>query len=120
MKQRGFTLITLLFLLALAAIVAWVGMKIVPPYMDFFTVENILNNIIKEDGVELSDEQIRNTFEKRLDTNYINFLTRRDLVISRERGKLTLTVPVNRKTHMAYGVYLSVELEAKAQGDLSL
>ena len=116
-RQNGFTLITLLFLLGLAVIVAMVAFKVVPTYMDYFAVRNSLENILKEDEL-LSNESIRASFAKRLDVNFIQDITPQDLEIDKEDGMLTLTVPISSKKHLVAGVSISVDLEATASTPL--
>ncbi len=111
--QRGITLIGLIFALFVVAIGAWIMMKIVPAYIDYFTVKNSLENIVR-DNAEDSNESLRKTFDARLNVNYIQDLSARDLVIEREGGVLTLSVPISRKEHLAGGISVCVELEARA------
>lgn len=117
-RQNGFTLITLLFLLALAIGVALVAFRVVPAYMDYFTVRNSLENILKTGGVDQSNESLRDSFEKRLDVNFVKNVTARDLEIDKDGGMLTLRVPINRKEHLVGGVSLSIDLEATASAPL--
>lgn len=112
-RERGLTLIGLLFLLALAAGVALVGFKVAPAYMDYFTVKNSLENILAE-GTDQDDASLRSTFDRRLDVNFVKDITAKDLHISRDDGMLTLSVPISRKEHLFGGVSVCVDLEAKA------
>lgn len=112
-RQNGFTLITLLFLLGLAVIVAMVGFKVVPTYMTYFSVRSSLENILKEETLQ-SNEAIRASFAKRLDVNFIQDITAKDLEIYKEDGQLTLTVPISSKKQLVGGVSVCVDLEATA------
>lgn len=118
MKQEcGFTLISLLFLLALAGVVALIGFKIVPAYIDYFTIKSTLQNILA-DSDDQSDIGLRTTLDKRLDVNYIEDITSRDLIINRDNGVLTLTVPVSRKKHLVGGISVCVDLDATASAPI--
>jgi hypothetical protein len=116
-KEGGFTLLGLLFMLTLAACAALVSFKIVPAYMDYYTVRNVLQNILDED-VEFSNQSIRKTFAARINVNFIRDLGPNDLYISRDNGMLTLSVPISRKEHLVGGISVSVDLEATAQKPL--
>lgn len=113
-RYKGFTLITLLFMLGLAVIVAMVAFKIVPAYMDYYTVKNSLKNVLEDDGVTQSDAALRDSFDRRLNVNFIREITARDLEIIKEDGVLTLLVPISRKEHLVGGVSICVDLEATA------
>jgi hypothetical protein len=112
-QERGFTLISLLFLLALAAGVALVGFKIVPAYIDYFTIKHTLQNILAED-TDQTDVSLRSSLDRRLDVNFIKDIDSHALHISRDDGVLTLTVPIARKEHLAGGISICVDLEATA------
>lgn len=115
--QKGFTLITLLFMLALAVFVAMVAFKTVPAYMDYFTVKNSLENLLKEEQTQ-SNEAIRSSFDKRMNVNFIQDISARDLEISKDEGMLTLSVAISRKEHLVGGISLCVDLEATASAPL--
>lgn len=112
-QERGLTLIGLLFLLALAASAAMVGFRIMPAYIDYFTVKHTLENILIA-GSDQTDSDLRKTLDARLNVNFIQDISARDLVIERDKGVLTLTVPINRKEHLVGGVSVCVDLEAMA------
>jgi hypothetical protein len=116
-QERGLTLISLLFLLALAAGAALVGFKIMPVYLDYFTIKHSLESVLAE-GTDQTDGELRATMDRRLDVNYIEDIRARDMQISRDNGQLTLTVPISRKNHLVGGVSLCVDLDATASAPL--
>jgi hypothetical protein len=116
-KEKGFTLLTLLFLLALGIVVAMISFKVVPTYIDYMTVTKTLENILLE-GTDKTDSDLRKTLDARLNVNFIRDLSSKDLEISKDDGMLTLVVPINRKEHLVGGVSLSIDLEAKASAPL--
>lgn len=116
--HKGFTLITLLFLLALAAFVALTAFKIVPTYIDYFAVQKSLENLLASD-VPRNPQALRESFSRRLNVNYIRDIDSRDLQIEKQDGMLVLTVPINRKHHLAGGISLCVDLEATASAPVN-
>ena len=116
-RERGFTLITLLFLLGLAIGASIIAFKIVPTYLTYFSVRSSLENILKEDDLK-TNEAIRSSFAKRLDVNFIEEIDSSDLVIDKDNGELTLSVPVSSKSHLIAGVSIAVDLEATASAPL--
>ena len=116
-RENGFTLITLLFLLGLAVFAAMVAFKIIPAYLDYFTVKHSLETLLQDDQLQ-SNESLRSSFDRRLNVNFIQDISARDLKIDKEDGKLILTVPINRKEHLAGGISISVDLEATASAPL--
>lgn len=116
--HKGFTLISLLFLLALAVFAAMVGFKIVPAYLDYFAVKKSLENLLSAPDVEQTNEALRSSFGKRLNVNFIQDISERDLQIDKDNGNIVLTVPISRKEHLVGGISVCVDLEAKASAPL--
>lgn len=49
-KQNGLTLISFIFVLSFALFVAFIGMKIGPIYMEYYSVVSAMNGVAKERG----------------------------------------------------------------------
>jgi hypothetical protein len=49
-KQNGLTLISFIFVLGFALFVAFIGMKIGPIYMEYYSVVSAMNGVAKERG----------------------------------------------------------------------
>ncbi|MDD3528797.1 MAG: DUF4845 domain-containing protein [Gallionellaceae bacterium] len=111
--QRGFTLATLLFLLFLAGLAAMIAFKTVPTYIDHYVVQKSLENILAE-GTNRTAYELRQTFEARLNVNSIYSIKASDLQISRDQGRLTLSVPISSKKPLVHGISISVDLVATA------
>jgi hypothetical protein len=108
------TLIGLILVLILVAGAVLVAFRIVPAYIDYFTIQHSLESILSDKGGDLSDGAIRTTLDARLNVNYIEGMSSKDLEISRDHGTLTLTMPITRKEHLVGGVSVCVDLEATA------
>lgn len=117
-KQKGVTLIGLVFFLALGTIVALIGMRVAPFYIDFFTMRSMLQNLATEKR-KATDREIRRDFDMRASTNYLTGYSSGDLVIDRDNGYLTLTVSMNDKKSLVGGVSLLMELDAKGSAILN-
>lgn len=115
--QKGITLIGALFFLALAAIVALIGFRVVPFYIDYFTMRGMLNNLASE-RAEATDMELRRDFDMRANTNYLTGYGAKDLDISRDEGMLTLSIAMSDKKPLVGGVSLLMELEAKGAARL--
>lgn len=118
-RQRGFTLVTLIFLLMLAGLAAMVAMKTVPTYIDYFAVKKSLENILLEGkGTALSNFELRDTFDRRMNVNSIYTIKSTELEISRDKGMLTLSVPVSSKKPLGWGLGITVDLVATASAPI--
>lgn len=110
--QRGVTLIGLIFFLALGTIVALLAFRVVPFYIDYFTMRSMLQNMASERS-NATDRELRYNFEMRANTNYLIGYKSSDLMIDRDNGLLTLSVQMSDKKPVGAGVSLLMELEAK-------
>lgn len=71
--QRGYTLISLIFILGLIAFFVLLILKITPIYMDHSKVTNALAALKQTTDVQsMSEGEIRSTLDKRFNLNYVN------------------------------------------------
>jgi len=70
-KQRGITLIGFIFVLSFALFIAFIGMKIGPIYMEYYSVVSAMNGVASERGsANLSPYDIRVKVLNRLYVSY--------------------------------------------------
>lgn len=80
--QRGYTLISLIFMLGIFAFFVLLGLKIGPIYIDHSKVKNALAAIEKTTDIEtLSEQEVRNSLAKRFNLNYVADLNVQDVKI---------------------------------------
>lgn len=70
-KQNGMTLIGFIIVLAVAGLFAYIGMKLVPMYTEFYGVKKAMASLANEPGVaEMSPPVIKDLFYRRMYINY--------------------------------------------------
>ena len=70
-KQRGITLIGFIFVLSFALFISFIGMKIGPIYMEYYSVVSAMNGVASERGsANLSPYDIRVKVLNRLYVSY--------------------------------------------------
>jgi hypothetical protein len=90
--QDGVTLTGLLVGSALLIVVALVGMKVVPAYMEFFSVKKVLSAMKQEPLDTMSASDIKKSFDKRANIAYISVVKGSDLTIEKTSAGTTLNV----------------------------
>ena len=86
-RQRGITLIGFLFVLAAALFVAYIAMKLVPIYINHFSVVSSMKSLAEEpNAASMSEGRIRNLLSKRFNMSYVEYITPRDIEIVRSSG----------------------------------
>jgi hypothetical protein len=89
-KQRGVTFIGWLFLLAPLAVLVYVGIRLTPVYLTYFSVARTLNQTASEmkgDSDAMTVQSIRTSIEKRFDIESVTEPTAKDIIIRRD-GKV--------------------------------
>lgn len=111
-KQRGITVIGMLLLIIVIAFVALIAMKVVPMYIQMFTVKSTIESIRKEPQLaQMSTTDIHNAIQKRFDIGYVDNITARDLKIRNDSGGRVLDLVYQDERDLFYG--LSVVLKVK-------
>lgn len=105
-KQAGVSLIGMLIIVSLGAFVLFLGFRALPAYSEYFAVQKILNAIAKESNSETSVAEIRRTFEKRADVEYVQSVGAADLNVQRQGAKVVLSMEYERRIPVAGNVSL--------------
>ena len=70
-KQTGMTLLGFIIVLAVAGVFAYVGMKLVPMYTEFFSVKTAMKDLANDPGIANQDPaKIRDLFFRKLYVSY--------------------------------------------------
>ena len=109
-NQQGITVIGILLVMIVIGFVALIGMKVVPMYIQYFTVRSSIESIRKEPQLaQMSSTDIQAAIQKRFDIGYVNNITSRDLKIRNDRGGRVLDLSYQDERDLFYG--LSVVLK---------
>ena len=85
--QRGLTMIGFLFVGFALVMMALLAMKLVPAYIEFFSVKKIIAAMGQEDDLRSkSNGEIRSDFARRANVGYVSAVKPEDLTINRTGG----------------------------------
>jgi len=105
--QRGMTLISWVFTLVLVGFVVYVGLKVVPIYINAYEVRSVLTTLKGEPGIaQATPEEIRSHLGKMLNVNYIDHPSARQARISGGPGDRTVDIDYQARTQIAPNVEL--------------
>jgi len=86
-KQRGITLIGFLIVLAGALFVAYIAMKLIPIYLNHYSVVSSMKSLAEEpDVTNMSEARLRDLLSRKFSTSYVKHVTARDIEIVRSSG----------------------------------
>jgi hypothetical protein len=92
-NQRGITLLGFIILLAVVGVFLYVGMKVVPMYMEFYSVKRSLSDMAKESDIAQADPAtIRDRFNRRMNVSYVENIQPENIKFARNERGLTVIV----------------------------
>ena len=114
-RQRGLTMFGFLFVAIVLVAVALLAMKLVPAYIEFFSVKNILTAMGQESELRSkSNAEIRTDFSKRADVAYVTVVKPQDLSIDRSGGVPVISADYEFRTQLVGNVSLVVDFSASS------
>lgn len=109
--QRGMTVIGMLLLLIVIAFVVLIAMKVVPMYIQYFSIKSTIESIRKEPQLaQMSTQDIQNAIQKRFDIGYVDNITARDLKIRNDRSGRVLDLEYQDERALFYGLSIVLKV----------
>jgi cell division protein FtsL len=110
-RQRGITVIGMLILIIAIAFVALIAMKVVPMYIQYYTIKSTVESIRKEPQLaQMSAQDIHNAIQKRFDIGYVNNIAARDLKIRNERNGRVIDLVYQDERDLFYGLFVLLKV----------
>jgi Domain of unknown function (DUF4845) len=92
-RQRGMTMISIMFVLGGIGFVVLVILKVLPLYMEHGKVTKILTNLKSEEGLESKSEaQLRDLISKRFAMDDVVSVSSEDVAIAKNGKQVTIEV----------------------------
>ncbi len=114
-RQRGLTMIGFLFAAVVVVFLAMLTMKLVPAYIEFFSVKKILNTMGQESDLKSkTNADIRDDFIKRANVGYVTVVKPEDLSIDRRGGVPVISADYAFRTKLVGNVSLVVDFSASS------
>lgn len=93
-RQQGLTLTGLIFVLAIVAVIAVLGMKVVPATIEY---SSIRKSIVSAKDAGSTVAEIRSAFDRQANVGYINSITGKDLDIVKVDGEMVVSFAYQNK-----------------------
>ena len=112
-KQRGVSMLGFMFMSVAVIIIAMLAMKLVPAYLEFFSVKKILNAMGQDSETKsMSNNEIRRSFAKRADVGYVTVVKPEDLAVDRSGGNIVISTEYEYRTKLVANISLVVDFKA--------
>ena len=112
--QRGLSMIGFLFVAAVIIVVAIVGFRLVPSYVEYFTIKSAVEKSLR-DAPDPSPAVVKRSFEKYIAADYIDSVSHNDLVVTKEGNVITASVSWQKQLHMVGNLSLLLDFDVQAQ-----
>jgi hypothetical protein len=113
-RQRGLSLLGLLFWAVLIGFVAVVGLKTFPSVNEYLTIQRAVNKIAKEGNSSVPE--IRNAFEKQKEIEYsITSIGGKDLEVTKENDKVVIAFKYDKEVELYGPVSLLIHYEGRSK-----
>jgi hypothetical protein len=119
-RQRGLTMIGFLFVAVVLVMVALLAMKLVPAYIEFFSVKKILNTMGQESDLKSkSNAEIRNDFANRANVGYVTVVKPEDIAIDRHGAVPVISADYTYRTQLVGNISLVVDFSASSDPSMA-
>jgi hypothetical protein len=112
-KERGLSMTGFLFTTIVIIIVALVAFRVVPSYIEFFTVQKALDQTMLEVSNPTVSE-IRRSMDRRLSADYVDSVRSSDVLVGREGNQIVATLSWQKVLHMIGNASILLEFEARS------
>lgn len=115
-KQQGVTLISLIFICALIALVAVLGIKVFPDVQEYFAAVKVAKATAQDPASKVGTvSDIRRAFDKRKLIDNISAVSGDDLDITKEGNEIVITFAYSKKIPLSGPVSLVIDFEGSSQ-----
>lgn len=109
-QQRGIGFIGLIFIFAVVAVVLLLGLKLVPVYLELFSVKKVMAAMAQSEEVKSGTvTDIRKSFDRRAVIDNIQALQGSDLEITKDAGETVVVATWQHRVVLFTGYTLLVD-----------
>ena len=110
--QRGISMIGFLFVTAVLLIVALLAFRMIPAYIEYYTVQRALEEALTSG--DPTQANIRRSVERKLNADYVDAVNAKDVQVTKNGNKITASVSWEQKLPLFHNVSLLMEFNAEA------
>jgi Tfp pilus assembly major pilin PilA len=111
--QRGISMIGFLFVAAVVLIAALLAFRMIPAYIEYYTVQKALESAITETN-DPNITTIRRAVDRKLGADYVDSVSAKDVELSKVGNTITAYVNWEKKLPLVHNVSLLMEFNASA------
>ena len=110
-QQRGMTISKLLMICVAVGVVALLGMKLTPEYIEFFKIRSNVTAVAQEVNANpnATVADVRRAFERRAEIDHIKNFSSADLEVTKDGGKIVVAFEYERKVHLIKNISVLID-----------
>ena len=112
-RERGVSILGFLFVLAVILVVALPAFRMIPSYIEYYTVQKALEAAVTEVR-DPTVRNIRNFVEGRISADYVDSVSAKDVEVTKSGNTITASVSWEKKLPLVHNVSLLMEFNAEA------
>lgn len=110
--QQGMSLLSWMVVLFVVSLLVTCLVKLVPVYMDSYTVKSIVESIATKEKLNSSSTRdIRKALESQFMVNRVEAIKAKDIKITRDKGKVFINANYEKRVPILYNVDAVVKFE---------
>ena len=113
-RQRGMSIIGFLFVAAVVVVVALVGFRMLPAYIEWYTIQKALDAAVADAGNDPSLNNIRKAMERKLSADYADAVSAKDVNVVKNGNTITAQVSWQKILPMVGNVSILIDFDAQA------
>ncbi len=111
-RQHGLSLVGFMFVIAIAAVLAVLGMKVVPSVIEYSAIKKA---IVKAKEMGTTPIEIQSSFDKQATTGYIDSVSGKDLEITKSDSGFEVSVAYQKKIELVGPASLVIDYVATTE-----
>ena len=110
-QQCGLNVIGMLLLIVVLGFMALIAIKVIPMYVQYFTIKSSIESIRKEPPLaQMGLTEIQIAIQKRFDVGYVDKITAKDLKLRNERSGRVLDLVYEDDQPLFYGLHVVLKV----------
>src|SRR6266498_4105429 len=110
-KQKGLSITGFLFVAAVLVVVAMVGFRVTPAYIEYYSVQKALQRSLDEAKDRNSTREIQGAFQRFADSGYIESVRGGDIEVTKQGNGIVASVSWTRKLPLVANASLFLEFD---------
>jgi Tfp pilus assembly major pilin PilA len=111
-RQRGLTILGFMLVAAVVVIFAMVGFRVVPSYIEYFSVKRALADTMRGGTADPNNPAaFRSELARRLQTSYVEDVKATDAILTRQGTQVVAEMAWERRLHLFGNMYILLEFE---------